>query len=164
MAEDQKWFDKRWQYFTDEDGVLGRFGDVNVFVSYEPALGGLVLPESFYPDMTAFCSDNSGTNYLHKGNRWLIAGGESGTKARPPKPYWFINIMKQCKDNGVMAFFKQWGAFRPTTNPTGTIPMYNGWWDNMEAQGRFMKKAPKATGNDLLFGQAFKDTPLNGGS
>ncbi len=54
-AEDQPNFNERWACFTDVDGVLGRFPDVNVFVSYEPALGSLVLPESFHTGECSVC-------------------------------------------------------------------------------------------------------------
>jgi protein gp37 len=42
---------------------------------------------------------------------WVIVGGESGTKARPMKPAWAINIKDQCKKQGSIFFFKQWGLW-----------------------------------------------------
>lgn len=42
---------------------------------------------------------------------WVIVGGESGHKARPMNPQWAINIQKQCDEQGVSFFFKQWGAW-----------------------------------------------------
>jgi protein gp37 len=42
---------------------------------------------------------------------WVIVGGESGHKARPMKPEWAINIQRQCDEQGVSFFFKQWGAW-----------------------------------------------------
>lgn len=45
------------------------------------------------------------------GIHWVIVGGESGTKARPMKEQWAVNIRKQCDKAGVDFFFKQWGAW-----------------------------------------------------
>jgi protein gp37 len=42
---------------------------------------------------------------------WVIVGGESGFKARPMKAEWAIDIQKQCDEQGVSFFFKQWGAW-----------------------------------------------------
>lgn len=42
---------------------------------------------------------------------WVIVGGESGCKARPMQQAWIENIQKQCKDQRVAFFFKQWGTW-----------------------------------------------------
>ena len=60
------------------------------FVSCEPLLGPLKL------DLTS----------IH----WVIAGGESGRRARPMKPEWARLVRDQCHAAGVPFFFKQWGA------------------------------------------------------
>lgn len=44
---------------------------------------------------------------------WLIAGGESGAKARPMKPAWVRDLRDRCIEEDVSFFFKQWGGFRP---------------------------------------------------
>jgi protein gp37 len=61
------------------------------FLSLEPLIGPL-------PDLNLFGID------------WVIAGGESGPKARPMKTEWVIDIKDQCKDADVAFFFKQWGG------------------------------------------------------
>ena len=45
-----------------------------------------------------------------KGIHWVIAGGESGPRAREMKPDWARSIRDQCVDAGVPFFFKQWGG------------------------------------------------------
>ena len=45
------------------------------------------------------------------GIHWVIVGGESGHGARPMNPEWVINIQKQCEEQNVAFFFKQWGAW-----------------------------------------------------
>lgn len=42
---------------------------------------------------------------------WVIVGGESGKNARPMKKQWVLNIKRQCKEQGVPFFFKQWGSY-----------------------------------------------------
>ncbi|GBC63376.1 phage Gp37/Gp68 family protein [Desulfonema ishimotonii] len=41
---------------------------------------------------------------------WVIVGGESGPKARPMKEKWVTEIKKQCIEQNVPFFFKQWGG------------------------------------------------------
>lgn len=45
------------------------------------------------------------------GIHWVIVGGESGAKARPMKPQWALNVKKQCEEQNVAFFFKQWGTW-----------------------------------------------------
>lgn len=42
---------------------------------------------------------------------WVICGGESGANARPMHPDWVRNIQRQCKEQNVPFFFKQWGEW-----------------------------------------------------
>ncbi|NUB14545.1 DUF5131 family protein [Azospirillum brasilense] len=45
---------------------------------------------------------------------WVIAGGESGSKARPSHPDWFRSLRDQCAAAGVPFVMKQWGEWAPT--------------------------------------------------
>lgn len=42
---------------------------------------------------------------------WVIVGGESGPKARPMKPEWAEAVQRQCDEQRVAFFFKQWGGW-----------------------------------------------------
>lgn len=42
---------------------------------------------------------------------WVIVGGESGPKARPMNPEWLEAVQRQCDEQGVAFFFKQWGGW-----------------------------------------------------
>lgn len=64
------------------------------FISAEPLLSGL-------PDL-----DLTGVD-------WLIAGGESGPKNRPPEAEWFLDLRDRCISENVAFFFKQWGGRTP---------------------------------------------------
>ncbi|TJZ98848.1 DUF5131 family protein [Actinacidiphila oryziradicis] len=66
------------------------------FVSCEPLLGELDLRP-----------------WLTSGLDWVIAGGESGPRARPMHPRWALGLRDQCLAADVPYFFKQWGAFAP---------------------------------------------------
>jgi protein gp37 len=62
------------------------------FVSFEPLLA------------------NVGDIYLN-GIDWVIVGGESGSNGRQMKKEWVLNIKRQCDEQGVPFFFKQWGTW-----------------------------------------------------
>jgi protein gp37 len=50
------------------------------------------------------------------GINWVIVGGESGPGARPMKKQWVVSIRRQCREQGVAFFFKQWGGVRKAQN------------------------------------------------
>ncbi len=89
-AEDQEHYVQRW-------GKLSMITAQVRFVSYEPAIGPLRLGKlSPHPD-------------------WVICGGESGGGARPIKPQWVRDIIKDCRKHRVRPFHKQWGTYQ--SNP-----------------------------------------------
>jgi len=79
-------------------------------VSAEPLLG----PISFEGLFANPCDARDGTNALEELD-WVIAGGESGPRARPSHPDWFRSLRDQCQAAGVPFFFKQWGEWAPFT-------------------------------------------------
>jgi protein gp37 len=50
------------------------------------------------------------------GITWVIVGGESGPGARPMKREWVVSIRRQCREQKVAFFFKQWGGVRKAKN------------------------------------------------
>lgn len=77
-----------------------------IFLSIEPLLGPVALPEDFLaPD---FADDDP-----RHTKRMVIVGGESGPGARPMHPDWARSLRDQCQDFGTPFFFKQWGNFLP---------------------------------------------------
>lgn len=90
-AERQQEFDERWAFVRD----LASAGWI-IFVSVEPMLGAVVLPQDL----------------LTLGRRvQVIVGGESGRDARPMHPDWARSIREQCSAAGVPFLFKQWGSW-----------------------------------------------------
>lgn len=41
---------------------------------------------------------------------WVIVGGENAPEARPMKEEWILDIQRQCNEQNVLFFFKQWGG------------------------------------------------------
>lgn len=63
-----------------------------------------------------------------RGIHWVIAGGESGPRARPMEEGWVRAIRDQCRRAAVPFFFKQWGG----TNKKRTGRLLEGrTWDEM---------------------------------
>ena len=84
---------------VEDDRVLRRIHDLQTvpslvrFLSCEPLIGEL--------------------NHLPlDGIHWVIVGGESGAGARPMKTEWVKSIFRQCRNQKIPFFFKQWGGVR----------------------------------------------------
>jgi protein gp37 len=80
------------------------------FASYEPALGPL--------DLEAAAPGRAGDL------DWLIAGSESGQKARSARRSWFRDARDQCQRLGIHFFYKQW-VEHGTRNKV-SLPMLDG--------------------------------------
>lgn len=87
------------------------------FLSCEPLLGSVLLDNSYTSYLTCNgktaddeCCESftCGGEHFH-GIDWVIAGGESGPKARPMHPEWARSLRDQCQSAGVPFLFKQWG-------------------------------------------------------
>lgn len=73
-------------------------------LSLEPLLGPVDLEN--FPLKTLDAGENPGINFV-------LAGGESGPKARPAHPDWFRAVRDACQAAGVPFFFKQHGEWLP---------------------------------------------------
>ena len=96
------------------------------FLSCEPLLGPVRLDQIPTGDRGVTVNALTGVPYdwdyeqympddadVGRTINWIIAGGESGTKARPMHPDWARLLRDQCRAAGVPFFFKQWGRFIP---------------------------------------------------
>lgn len=95
-VEDQKSADKRIPFLLQTPAAVR-------FVSLEPLL----------ENIDCKLDENGRHPDYDFGIDWVIAGGESGPKARPSHPDWFRSIRDQCQDAGagIPFFFKQWGEW-----------------------------------------------------
>jgi protein gp37 len=90
-AENQRWAGKRIPLLLQIPTLIR-------FVSCEPLLGPVDLSKWI-----------TGERRIS----WVIAGGESGHKARPMNPEWARALRDQCRAAAVPFHFKQWGHWRP---------------------------------------------------
>lgn len=102
------------------------------FVSYEPALGPVDWSEWI---SARFNADPYGLEPKNRFSRapsldWIIAGGESGPKARPSHVDWFRSTRDQCEAAGVPLFFKQHGEWAPPDQ----LP--DDEWSRLDAGGK----------------------------
>lgn len=99
-----------------------RFSIPGVFLSCEPLLGPVNMTRVVYERLygTGLLNALSGEKRDHYDNPlpphgpgidWVIAGGESGPKARPMHPDWARNLRDQCAAAGVPFFMKQLGGY-----------------------------------------------------
>ena len=106
------WPDNVWigtsvesQKYAPRLTVLGRIPATTRFVSAEPLLGPL--------DLTEWLNDGT----LH----WVIAGGESGVRARPMDLDWARSLRDQSLEAGVAFFLKQLGGRRGKRSGTDAV-------------------------------------------
>lgn len=127
------------------------------FISYEPALGPVVMPEEWL--MPAFSADDD--RYHHPGGRgldWVILGGESGPGARPCHVAWIRSIVQQCQAAKVPVFVKQLGSSVVDRNDAGfegdtdeSWPMdtkFEQEWSERNYQGTLGRVRLKKKGGD----------------
>lgn len=62
------------------------------------------------------------------GIHWVIAGGESGPRARPMQKEWVTSVRDQCVAADVAFFFKQWGGVQKKKNGR---ELHGRTWDQM---------------------------------
>jgi len=100
LSSSLQWPSNVWMGVSVENSdVLFRIDDLRTvpaatrFLSCEPLIGPI---------------DNLPLTGVH----WVIVGGESGPGARPMKQAWVESILAQCRNAGVLFFFKQWGGVR----------------------------------------------------
>ncbi|KJR10284.1 DUF5131 family protein [Gordonia sihwensis] len=117
-AENQRWADIRIPALLDTPAAVR-------WVSVEPLLGPIDLRLMNWSDPDEHCGGCSGLVSPkhepacgvepgpHWGLDWVVAGGESGPKARPMHPEWARTLRDQCRTAGVSFLFKQWGEWAP---------------------------------------------------
>jgi protein gp37 len=154
-VEDQKTADERIPFLLEIPAKVR-------FLSCEPLLGPVDIQRYLWgacdscdgagffianePDkLTCLDCDGLGVDLITEleGIHWVIAGGESGAKARPMHPEWARSLQTQCSHASVPFFFKQWGEWLPLAGrsdqqpdysnaPHGPFPGRFGSWDGSE--------------------------------
>ena len=94
-TEDQEWAEKRIPVLLEAVPTAAVH-----FISYEPALGPI--------DITAWMSKEDPARRSLTGNlNWVIAGAESGPKARPMSEDWVREVRDQCAFTGTAFMYTQ---------------------------------------------------------
>ncbi len=115
-AANQQWAERRLP-------ILFRVPATLYFISVEPQLGSVDLTRLALPDagmlnaLTGALTDPDAR--VHRGGPslgWVIAGGESGPRARPTHPEWPRSLQRQCQAHNVPFFYKQVGEWAPVAD------------------------------------------------
>ena len=105
-VEDQKTADERIPLLLQTPAAVR-------WVSYEPALGPVdfskYLPK--FDVLTGGWKLQSMKHLLEDTLDWVVAGGESGPKARQSELAWYRSVRDKCSATGVPFFMKQLGNF-----------------------------------------------------
>lgn len=128
------------------------------FLSMEPLLSGVNLERWLWA--SGVDGEPAPRNEPHQPClHWVIAGGESGPRARPTDPAWARSLRDQCAATDVPFFWKQWGRWVPA----------EGRWEDGFSQGEArrypllggppMLRVGKAAAGCLLDGREHKATP-----
>ena len=107
-AEDQATADERIPILLDAAAAVR-------WLSAEPLLGPLEIDDSL------------------AGLDWVVAGGESGPRARPMEAAWARSLRNQCLCARTPFFFKQWGG---SSAKSGGRLLDGRTWDDMPAPRR----------------------------
>lgn len=83
------------------------------FISAEPLLAAIHIKSYLLDNNLKLIENGKVPSGPDPAINWVIAGGETGLKARPTHPDWFRSLRDQCADAGTPFFFKQWGEWAP---------------------------------------------------
>lgn len=153
-VEDQKTADERIPKLLECPAAVR-------FVSYEPALGAVDFER--IPGALREGAETCHYGESHQrrecdcafGIDWIIAGGESGPKARPSHPDIFRTARDQCQAAGVPFFFKQWGEWAPLAD----LPYRESGYDDVDVDGVLMARVGKKRAGQLLDGREWNEAP-----
>lgn len=122
------------------------------FVSIEPMLGPIDL---YRGGFTFLEKQRSPRGRLYGSLDWVIAGGESGTSARPVSARWLRKLRDACKAAGVPFFFKQWGEWAPPQQ----VPE-SSWVPHHDyVEGEYMIRCGKKKAGRTLDGETNSELP-----
>jgi len=144
------------------------------FLSIEPMLGPVDLAtihnttslgegQPYLHPLSGCVSDGHGDVCSVERIDWVIAGGESGPKARPAHPDWLRSLRDKCAAAGVAFMLKQWGEWLPV-HPTGAAIDGCGATPEREpafrfAHGHHFTKVGKKAAGRLLDGVQHDEFP-----
>ena len=140
-VEDQETADERIPLLLETPAAVR-------FISAEPLLGAIDVRKWF-------CCDPAETSgHLHLPSLdWIIAGNESGPRARPMHPGWVRALRDQCVAAGVPFFFKQWGEWISVSEVEGDGKHFH------FPDGTIVRRIGKKAAGATLDGRAWREFP-----
>jgi protein gp37 len=115
------------------------------FLSCEPLLGSLNLDAWIPPHRKKLYPID-----------WVIAGGESGPKARVMFPSWARDLRDQCREARIPFHFKQWGHWAPAGKGAEFAEEF---WDEVEQRLIKMEPLGKKSAGRFLDGKTWDQVP-----
>ncbi|NML34553.1 phage Gp37/Gp68 family protein [Paraburkholderia sp. G-4-1-8] len=109
------------------------------WISAEPLLGPVVMQPNWL--------EREWEQGVFPSIDWVVAGGESGSDARPAHPDWPRTLRDQCAAAGVPFLFKQWGAWRPISEGESD------WFSNLYVSCRRAREGEDQTIVDEMQGR-----------
>jgi protein gp37 len=137
------------------------------FLSCEPLLGPVTIKElglEYRRWGAPLGVDDNGQEHWDAAIDWVIAGGESGPKARPMHVGWVHQLKLQCQEAVVPFLFKQWGEYRcfhpHEAKPDGIGAKGRTDWHNWPG-GYVSVKLGKHEAGRLLDGHEYNEFPAS---
>jgi protein gp37 len=184
------------RYANERIPLLLKSGARTLFLSCEPLLGPVDLRTVPYRGDVPYWLDVLDGRY-RTGERyqwgtdfsfglatlgrigWVIAGGESGPKARASHPGWFRSLRDQCASARVPFLFKQWGEWSEHGNPEwplgdawkspqrhrwvspvdGTVKPFGEFTGNGDSDWAHVRRVGKKAAGRLLDGRTWDEFP-----
>lgn len=117
------------------------------FVSVEPMLGTVdIISSIFRPGVWESAGGSQFSAIKIRGIDWVVAGGETGSGARPMHPDWVKSLRDQCVGARVPFFFKSWGEWKHIM-------------DNHEPGRRLWEHVGKKASGHLIDGVEWRQFP-----
>ena len=91
--------------------------------------------------------------------QWMVTGGESGPYARPMAPSWARADRDWCREHFVAFWFKQWGEWAPSSNPTPNPSPNRREYLRMMVGGEMVFRFGRKQSGRMLDGRTWEDFP-----
>lgn len=119
-------------------------------IDLTPYLGERWIPvDADYPgEKFGLALSPTGLAAMIDGVRWVICGGESGSKARPSHPDWFRSLRDQCLNADVSYFHKQNGEWIARSQNVEGVVARGDDWGALARDGTFLRGTTTWNGRD----------------
>ncbi|MBP2560812.1 protein gp37 [Neorhizobium galegae] len=169
-AEDQPRAEERVPPLLDTPAALH-------WISAEPLLGLIELHKlrhgAGWMDAIAGYDDHNSRYGAVTRRRlgWIVAGGESGRRARSAHPQWVRSLRDQAASASIPFLFKQWGNWAPSSPDQAAGNLHSGWVALSgrrpakahelypQAGAAFMERMDKGDAGRLLDGELHNQFP-----